>query len=293
MHDDQFTAMGPPFKDSGFEKAGFSTLSNDVGFEFGMRALARRCGVMGQTEGGGIAAIYGHGNAPQFGVLGTAFGDRIGVVGANVVNTNDLMNLNVPPEKFALDSLGHGSGTGVLGTTGSGTGVLGTSQSGAGVEGGSETGVGVHGHGGFGPGGVFESANAAQVRLIPRDLISPEGRLPGDGGALLVTSSAEGFNDPECRLWFCRRAGDAESAVWELVAGSRPFPGFTISVGATGIDVRRLQMQLNLVAAAGLLPDGEFGTVTEQAVVDFQTRHLIAANGMVDVDTWAELFALT
>src|SRR6266571_3314874 len=80
---------------------------------------------MGQTGGGGVAGVYGHGRFSQFGVLGTAFGQSIGVVGASVINTNDLMNLNVPPANVSLDSLGAGSGIGVFGKSGSGIGVRG------------------------------------------------------------------------------------------------------------------------------------------------------------------------
>ena len=82
MHDDQFTAKGPPFP-SGFEKAAFSTEPQDnTQFAWGVRVLALRCGVVGQTRAGGVAGVYADGRFSQFGVLGTAFGQRIGVVGA-------------------------------------------------------------------------------------------------------------------------------------------------------------------------------------------------------------------
>jgi hypothetical protein len=147
MHDDQFTATGPnnPASGAGFEASAFSTHSEDMGFQWGLRVLARRCGVMGQTTGGGIAGVCGQGRFSQFGVLGTAFDERIGVVGAAVENTNDLTNLNVPPGSFDLGSLGAGPGTGVLGTSGSGFGVHGVSESDSGVLGTSGSGFGVHG----------------------------------------------------------------------------------------------------------------------------------------------------
>jgi peptidoglycan hydrolase-like protein with peptidoglycan-binding domain len=308
MHDDQFTAQGPPFP-SGFEKAAFSTeQAENTQFEWGVRVLARRCGVVGQTTGGGVSGVYGHGRFSQFGVLGTAFGQRIGVVGASVANTNDLMNLNVPPADVKLDSLGAGSGTGVFGKSGSGfgvhgmseesTAVLGNSRTGIGAHGASDTstgvfgtsefGFGVHGRSERGPGGMFESPNNAQIRLLPREMASPEGRVAGAGGELLATSAAGVF-----RLWFCTRAGDAASAAWDLVAGTRPFPGAPLSENATGIDVKRIQMRLNMVFGTDLNGDGEFGPITREAVVAFQEREQIPQTGVVDAVTWERLFALS
>jgi hypothetical protein len=313
VHDDQFTAMGPPFSGSGFPESAFSTLSSDdTGFQFGLRANARRCGVMGQTGGGGVAGVYGHGRFSKFGVLGTAFGQSIGVVGASVTTTNDLMNLNVPPADVNLDSLGAGSGTGVFGKSGSGfgvhgmsdssTAVLGTSRTGigghgasdssTGVLGTSESGFGVHGLSESGPGGVFESKNNAQMRLVPQEMASPEGRVGGAGGELLATTAA-GVMGAAFRLWFCTRGGDAATAEWDLVAGSRPFPGAPLSQGATGIDVRRIQMRLNMITGTQLNGDGELGEITREAVRSFQEREGVPQTGVVDADTWERLFALS
>jgi len=307
MHDDQFTAKGPPFP-SGFEKAAFSTEPQDnTPFEWGVRVLARRVGVVGQTSGGGVAGVYGHGRFSQFGVLGTGFGERIGVVGASVTNTNDLMNLNVPPATVNLDSLGAGSGTGVLGKSGSGLGVhgmsesstavLGTSSTGigshgssdrsTGVFGSSQTGFGVHGRSESGPGGVFESNGQAQARLVPTELSTPEGRVGGAGGELLATAAGGVF-----RLWFCTRAGDAASAGWDLVAASRPFPGAPIALDARGVQVQRIQQRLNVVFGTDLNGDGDFGPITRDAVIAFQEQQGVAQTGVVDAQTWDRLFAL-
>ena len=68
---------------------------------------------------------------------------------------------------------------------------------------------------------------------------------------------------------------------WQLVAGVRPFPGTILSQGSTGIHVKCVQLQLNLVAAAGLVVDGDFGPATEQAVLDFQDAQEIDADGAV------------
>ena len=368
-HDDQFTAMGPPFAGSGFQQSGFSTIEDGDGFQFGVRVNAARCGVVGQSKG--IAGVLGQGRFSQFGVMGTGFGLQIGVVGVSVANTNDLFNLNVPPGDFRLDSLGAGRGTGVLGKSNDGfgvhgitvnndgvrgesqrglgvhgqsvetTGVFGESNSGfgghgksgsnTGVFGESDTGLGVHGHSrsttgvfgdsesGFGvhgksgpnpgvvgesatgigvagsstdgPGGTFESQHGAQIRLIPKNLASPEGQISGTGGELVVTTNT-GQSGQTFGLWFCTRGGDAAKAVWQLVAGSRPFPGTLIKLNSKGIHVKRIQLQLNLVAAAGLVIDGDFGPLTRQAVVDFQTAQHIKVDGIVGPITWEKLFAV-
>src|SRR5262245_991241 len=73
MHDDQFTALGPPFDASGFEKAAFSTgqtNEEDTLFEWGVRVVGRRGGVVGQAAGG-WAGVIGQGRFSKFGVLGT------------------------------------------------------------------------------------------------------------------------------------------------------------------------------------------------------------------------------
>jgi hypothetical protein len=313
MHDDQFTAKGPPVNGSGFPEAAFSTLETYKGFQWGVRALARRCGVVGQTTGGGIAGVLGQGRWSQFGVLGTAFGPTIGVVGASVGNTNALFNLNLPPGDFNLDAMGAGEGTGVLGTSGSGLGVHGISQSSTGVLGNSAAGIGAHGssarstgifgtsgsgfgvHGSSdaGPGGVFESKSAAQVRLLPTTMTSPEGHVRAAGGELIATTAIGGSSQPVFRLWFCTGAGDEASATWELVAGPRPFPGAPVSDDATGVDVKRIQMRLNLLFGTDLNGDGQFGPITKEAVVAFQEQQQLPQDGVVNFDTWERLFALT
>jgi hypothetical protein len=283
-----------------------------MGFQWGVRALARRCGVTGQTSGGGIAGVCGQGRFSQFGVLGTAFAERIGVVGVSVDNTNDLFNLNVPPDSFNLNSLGTGSGTGVFGKSGTGfgvhgssegsTGVLGSSTRGIGAHGASDSstgifgssasGFGVHGRSDAGPGGVFESGAAAQVRLVPNAMASPEGRVRGDGGELLATVDTAPSGQQDFRLWFCTRAGDEASAAWDLVGGSRPFPGTEVAENATGLDVKRIQMRLNMIFGTDLNGDGEFGAITKEAVRAFQEQEQLPQNGVVDAETWQRLFAL-
>lgn len=53
-----------------------------------------------------------------------------------------------------------------------------------------------------------------------------------------------------------------------------------LQVGDSGTAVRTLQEELNK-AGASLVPDGQFGPATEQAVKAFQTKHGLTADGVV------------
>jgi hypothetical protein len=57
----------------------------------------------------------------------------------------------------------------------------------------------------------------------------------------------------------------------------------TIKLGARGDDVKYLQRKLNIRA------DGIFGFGTRRAVIKFQKRRLLAADGVVGPSTWAAL----
>jgi hypothetical protein len=149
----------------------------------------------------------------------------------------------------------------------------------------------VHGSSVNGPGAEFESTNAAQVRLLPSSISSPEGRMAGNGGELIVTTDVDASGSLVCRLWLCTHRGNQATTGWELVAGSRPFPGAAVLEGSTGVHVKRIQLRLNAVAGAGLVADGDFGPVTKQAVVDFQTSQGLTADGEVGPVTWGALFA--
>jgi hypothetical protein len=196
VHDDQFTAMGPSFRDSGFPKTAFST-SSPSDFLDGVHVQAARCGVVGEglqasadttdvgstfpgvgVEGRGvnlgvlgvgrenaIASVFGQGNRCKVGVLGVAMdrrGDpRVGVIGASVKNLgNPLQTFRRAPEPA------DGSGTGVLGTSGTGDGVRGTSDTGDGVRGASSMGNGVHGKSDEGTGVAAESISGVAVSAV-------------------------------------------------------------------------------------------------------------------------------
>ncbi|MFT8318442.1 MAG: peptidoglycan-binding protein [Sporolactobacillus sp.] len=69
-----------------------------------------------------------------------------------------------------------------------------------------------------------------------------------------------------------------------------PFPG-TLKEGSRGKEVERVQNALNRAAGRNLLAvDGVYGLKTEAAVKSYQSRHRIAADGIVGPKTWSVLF---
>jgi len=69
-----------------------------------------------------------------------------------------------------------------------------------------------------------------------------------------------------------------------------PNPGQpTISLGATGDVVRRLQRALRRTPNPGLVVDGIFGPATETAVKQFQQSASLVVDGIVGPRTWAAL----
>ena len=54
----------------------------------------------------------------------------------------------------------------------------------------------------------------------------------------------------------------------------------TIKRGSSGADVKTLQTKLNLY------PDGIFGSLTEEAVKQFQREKGLTADGIVGDNTW-------
>ena len=63
----------------------------------------------------------------------------------------------------------------------------------------------------------------------------------------------------------------------------------TLRKGDSGEDVRELQERLNQLGYDCGEADGEFGTKTKNAVVQFQTKHGLKPDGVVGRKTWAEL----
>jgi len=63
----------------------------------------------------------------------------------------------------------------------------------------------------------------------------------------------------------------------------------TLSPGAAGAAVRRLQRALRRTPNLGLAVDGVFGPLVEAAVKDFQQGAGLTASGIVDAPTWNAL----
>jgi peptidoglycan hydrolase-like protein with peptidoglycan-binding domain len=63
----------------------------------------------------------------------------------------------------------------------------------------------------------------------------------------------------------------------------------TISLNATGDVVRRLQRALRRTPNLGVVVDGSFGPVTEQAVIEFQQGAGLQVDGIVGPQTWGAL----
>lgn len=63
-----------------------------------------------------------------------------------------------------------------------------------------------------------------------------------------------------------------------------PFPGHNFEIGSKGKDVKRIQN------AVGVAVDGVFGVNTRRAVVKYQKRHGLQADGIVGKNTWNTLF---
>ncbi|MGC5171273.1 peptidoglycan-binding domain-containing protein [Microbacterium sp. DT81.1] len=277
----QFGVMGTGFEGStgvvGVSVANTSDLFNHnvPPGDFRLESLGdgRGTGVLGRSATGfGVRGIS-ESNTAVVGFSTSGFGAH----GDSKTNTGVVGSSE---RGFGVHGISRSDNTGVVGSSeGSGIGVHGLAATNSGVRGSSTS----------GNGGVFESELAAPIRLIPKALATPEGTVRGNGGELLVTTSHD-ESGQNFALWFCARAGDAASTVWALVAGVRPYPGTVSAEGMQGTTVKHIQRQLNIVAASGLVADGDFGPITKQAVADFQTFQGLDVDGVVDSETWDRLF---
>lgn len=72
------------------------------------------------------------------------------------------------------------------------------------------------------------------------------------------------------------------------------WPGYDLSVGASGSKVRQMQQQLNRIhqnypAIPAVTADGVFGNATKNAVQKFQSVFGLPATGVVDYPTWYKI----
>lgn len=63
----------------------------------------------------------------------------------------------------------------------------------------------------------------------------------------------------------------------------------TVQTGSKGDCVKRVQDILNIRIGAGIAVDGDFGPKTKQAVINYQQRHGLSADGIVGNQTWSSL----
>lgn len=68
--------------------------------------------------------------------------------------------------------------------------------------------------------------------------------------------------------------------------------GNTIRTGSTGLAVQKIQGYLNRLNPASLVTDGNFGQRTRQAVITFQSRQGLTADGVVGNQTWDRMISL-
>jgi len=66
----------------------------------------------------------------------------------------------------------------------------------------------------------------------------------------------------------------------------------TLTLGATGLPVRRAQKRMSLVGYEVGGVDGRYGSRTEAAVKQLQQQHAITADGIVGAQTWDVIDAL-
>ncbi len=72
------------------------------------------------------------------------------------------------------------------------------------------------------------------------------------------------------------------------------WPGYNLTIGASGGKVRQIQEQLNRIsqnypAIPKVAADGIYGSRTAQAVRTFQQIFDLPASGIVDYPTWYEI----
>jgi hypothetical protein len=121
---------------------------------------------------------------------------------------------------------------------------------------------------------------------IAADLMAIGGRL--DTPWLEANAARFGFHKSSPKEpwhWFYTAGDRIPQAVIDYEHGHspepEPEPRRTLRVGDSGDDVKVVQV------AVGAYPDGQFGPRTQQAVIKFQQKHGVTADGVVGPQTWA------
>jgi N-acetyl-anhydromuramyl-L-alanine amidase AmpD len=87
------------------------------------------------------------------------------------------------------------------------------------------------------------------------------------------------------------RAQLAKPAPAPVVTGKPAYPGYVTSISSHGAYVTRMIQNRLKTLNYPIVVDGDFGPETRKWVALFQSRHALAADGVVGKLTWAALFA--
>lgn len=103
----------------------------------------------------------------------------------------------------------------------------------------------------------------------------------------------EGYSAPEILRYFY---GDTIyiNETNEVSGVPSSFPGYALTIGSSGPEVRQLQEQINAIADVyysipNIAVDGIYGPATAAAVEAFQQQFRLPANGITDFTTWYKI----
>lgn len=134
---------------------------------------------------------------------------------------------------------------------------------------------------------LVEAVSASSITTIGGNTSGTAGNIQGNGDGCyrktisLSNARIYGYVRP-------RYAGATEAPAkpWD----GKSYPGHLVRYGDTGAEVKVVQTMLKKHGVI-LDADADFGPATEKAVLAFQTRNRLEADGVVGPTTWAALMA--
>ncbi|MEG1549997.1 MAG: peptidoglycan-binding protein, partial [Ruthenibacterium sp.] len=128
--------------------------------------------------------------------------------------------------------------------------------------------------------GIFDTETGLSVQSFQREFGLP------------VTGTVDAATWNAMQTVYLAAAADAgePSAV-----AAETYPGYVLTLGSAGQAVRQLQTSMNEIAARFCVSyfveaDGIFGTVTQDAVKQFQSGFGLPVTGIVDEATWDAIY---